>query len=74
MHIILPKYCSTGCTDKHFPDKPGLIPGFTPLEEDIDKCFSELYDGGDDYRLFYRGKGQESIERDKRYFPDLSQV
>ena len=46
--------------------------GFTPLEEDRDKCISEVYDGGDDYRLFYRGKKLESIEKDKLYFPDLS--
>lgn len=46
--------------------------GFVPLTEDIDLCFCEAYDGGDDYRLFYRGEELESIERDRLYFPDLS--
>ena len=53
-------------------DKPRFMLGFTPLKEDHDKCISKIYDGGDDYRLFYRGKELESIERDKLYFPDLS--
>lgn len=35
-------------------------------------CISEVYDGGDDYRLFYRGKELEAIEQDRFYFPDLS--
>ncbi len=48
------------------------ILGFTPLDEDKIMCTSEVYDGADDYRLFYRGKKLESIERDKLYFPDLS--
>ncbi|MCR5324123.1 MAG: GNAT family N-acetyltransferase [Lachnospiraceae bacterium] len=46
--------------------------GFTPHDADLEVCISEVYDGGDDYRLFYRGKELESIERDKLYFPDLS--
>ena len=46
--------------------------GFTPLDEDKDICVPELYDGGEDYRFFFRGKALESIERDKLYFPDLS--
>ena len=46
--------------------------GFTPLDEDKTMCISEEYDGADDYRLFYRGKELEAIERDKLYFPDLS--
>ena len=53
-------------------DKPRFMLGFTPLEEGKDKCISEVYDGGDDYRLFYMGKKLESIEQDKLYFPDLS--
>ena len=48
------------------------ILGFTPLDEDRTLCTSAEYDGADDYRLFYRGKELESIERDKLYFPDLS--
>ena len=46
--------------------------GFTPHDADMKICISEVYDGGDDYRLFYRGKELESIEQDKLYFPDLS--
>ncbi|MBR1441788.1 MAG: GNAT family N-acetyltransferase [Lachnospiraceae bacterium] len=53
-------------------DKPCLMLGFTPLEEDRDKCISEVYDGADDYRLFYRGENLKAIEQDKLYFPDLS--
>ncbi len=49
-----------------------LMLGFTPLEEDRDKCISEVYDGADDYRLFYRGEKMKAIEQDKLYFPDLS--
>lgn len=46
--------------------------GYTPLAEDLDLCTSELYDGSDDYRLFYKGRELESIERDRLYFPELS--
>ena len=46
--------------------------GFTPHDEDMNICISEVYDGGSDYKLFYRGKELESIEQDKLYFPDLS--
>ena len=46
--------------------------GFTPLDEDKEKCISEVYDGGDDYRLFYMGEALRSIEQEKLYFPDLS--
>lgn len=46
--------------------------GFTPSDDDKDICISEVYDGGEDYRLFYRGKELEVIEQDKLYFPDLS--
>ena len=46
--------------------------GFVPLGEDNDLCECSLYDGADDYRLFYRGAELEAIERDKLYFPDLS--
>ncbi len=46
--------------------------GFTPHDADKKICTSERYDGGDDYRLFYRGKELESIELDRLYFPDLS--
>ena len=46
--------------------------GFVPLGEDKALCDCSLYDGADDYRLFYRGAELEAIERDKLYFPDLS--
>ena len=46
--------------------------GFVPSGEDNDLCECSLYDGADDYRLFYRGAELEAIERDKLYFPDLS--
>ena len=46
--------------------------GFTPLDEDLYLCTSELYDGADDYRLFYKGEALEAIEKDKLYFPELS--
>ena len=54
-----------------FEDHRCLL-GFTPLDEDKTMCISEEYDGADDYRLFYRGRELESVERDRLYFPDLS--
>ena len=46
--------------------------GFVPQDRDKALCTSEIYDGADDYRLFYKGEKLESIERDRLYFPDLS--
>lgn len=46
--------------------------GFVPLNEDKELCDCSLYDGEDDYRLFYRGDELEAIKRDKLYFPELS--
>ena len=46
--------------------------GFVPRAEEREMCTAEIYDGGDDYRLFCRGKKLEDIERDRLYFPDLS--
>lgn len=46
--------------------------GFTPHEEDKNLCVSEVFDGEDDYRMFYRGKEIEAIEREELYFPELS--
>lgn len=46
--------------------------GFTPRQEERDLFEIDLYNGGDDYRLFYRGSGLESIEQEKLYFPALS--
>ena len=53
-------------------DDKRLMLGFTPCEEDMNICDCEVYDGADDYRLFYMGKELETIERDKLYFPELS--
>lgn len=49
-----------------------LMLGFAPLAEDRALFEAELYDGGEDYRLFYRGAQLESIEKEKLYFPQLS--
>ena len=46
--------------------------GFTPLLEDTGMCVAERYDGGEDYRLFYRGSELECVEKQKLYFPELS--
>ena len=46
--------------------------GFTPCKEDEFMCGSEIYDGADDYRLFYKGRDLESIETEKLYFPEFS--
>lgn len=46
--------------------------GFTPLNCDMDKVVTNLYDGGEDYRLFYMGDDLKIIEEEKLYFPDLS--
>ena len=53
-------------------DKNKCILGFTPKDEDKDKCICEEYDGADDYRLFYMGEELEAIHKEKMYFPDLS--
>jgi len=54
------------------PGDHGCRLGFVPHDADMEICICEVYDGGDDYRLFYRGEELESIQRDKLYFPDLS--
>ena len=54
------------------PEDNKLRLGFTPLEEDMYLCTSEIYDGADDYRLFYRGDALLQVEKDKLYFPELS--
>lgn len=46
--------------------------GFVPLVEEQYICDCEIYDGEEDYRLFYRGSKLASVEHDKLYFPDLS--
>lgn len=46
--------------------------GFTPLMNDKGLCECTVFDGGDDYRLFYLGNRLESIENDRLFFPSLS--
>lgn len=49
-----------------------LALGFAPLKQDAGLFGAELYDGADDYRLFYRGDRLRGIERDGLFFPLLS--
>lgn len=53
-------------------DYDRLMLGFAPLEEERELFTAEVYDGGDDYRLFYLGEQLESVEMEKLYFPQLS--
>lgn len=46
--------------------------GFSPCAEDADLFEASVYDGEDDYRLFFRGRELERIEKDKLFFPLLS--
>ena len=49
--------------------------GFTPRENETDLFETVPFDGGDDYRLFCRGRGLESIEKEKLYFhPNLRSI
>ena len=49
-----------------------LVLGFAPLPEDAPLFECALFDGGDNYRLFYLGSGLESIYTEKLMFPELS--
>lgn len=49
-----------------------MILGFTPCLEELDLFESQLYDGGDDYRLFYYGENLKKIETEKLYFLQFS--
>jgi hypothetical protein len=53
-----------------------LVGGSEPLAKDYvcpDGCVCfQIYNGSDDYRLFYLGQELKSIEQDKLYFPELS--
>ncbi|MGN0292803.1 MAG: GNAT family N-acetyltransferase [Lachnospiraceae bacterium] len=49
-----------------------LTSGFAPCDGDAYLFDTAVYDGGEDYRLFYRGKALESIEKEKLFFPLLS--
>lgn len=46
--------------------------GFTPRGNEADLFTASVFDGGEDYRLFYRGSKLESIEKEKLYFPEFS--
>ena len=46
--------------------------GFSPLPEDASLFKAAPFDGGEKYRLFYRGEDLESIQRERLYFPLLS--
>ncbi|MBE5968248.1 MAG: GNAT family N-acetyltransferase [Lachnospiraceae bacterium] len=49
-----------------------MILGFAPCIEDADLLDAQLYDGKDDYRLFYYGEELERIETEKLFFPVFS--
>lgn len=49
-----------------------LLLGFSPCREDKNLFDAAPFDGEDDYRLFYRGKALERIEKEKLFFPLLS--
>lgn len=46
--------------------------GFTPCAGDAGMFEAYVYDGGEDYRMFYRGKELESIKKEKLFFPQMS--
>lgn len=52
-------------------ETPTVI-GFTPRLEDADACVREPWDGGDDYRLYGRGRVLEEIAANRLCFPALS--
>lgn len=52
-------------------EMPTVI-GFTPRPEDADACVREPWDGGDDYRLYGRGRVLEEIAANRLCFPALS--
>lgn len=54
------------------PDYSSLKLGFSPLARDAAMFDAAAFDGGEDYRFFYRGNGPESIEKERLFFPQLS--
>lgn len=52
-------------------ETPTVI-GFTPGPEEADACVREPWDGGDDYRLYGRGRVLEEIAANRLCFPALS--
>lgn len=53
-------------------DYDRLMLGFAPKEADAGLFDAELYDGADDYRLFYLGEKLAEIETEKLFFPVFS--
>lgn len=49
-----------------------IVMGFTPRAEDAGVCVCEPWDGGDDYRLYGRGRVLEEIAANRLCFPALS--
>ncbi len=58
-----------GAIDLEYAD---LKLGFTPSKDETYLFECARYDGGNDYRLFCRGRQLDSIEKEKLYFPVLS--
>lgn len=54
------------------PKADALTLGFTPLAQDADPFDLTPFDGGEDYRLFYRGDALAAIAQHKLLFPALS--
>ena len=52
-------------------ETPTVI-GFTPRSEDADACVRKMWDGGDDYQLYGRGRVLEEIAANRLCFPALS--
>lgn len=50
----------------------GLVLGFTPRPEDATPFTPEPFDGGEDYRLFYKGDALAAVSRERLFFPLLS--
>lgn len=49
-----------------------LTLGFAPCGEDAALFTASPFDGGEDYRFFFRGEQLKSIEEERLYFPELS--
>lgn len=49
-----------------------IVLGFTPCMEDAHLFESQIYDGEDDYRLFFYGEELKKMETERLYFPEFS--
>lgn len=71
--VISPKYISLEEIICEIPvGGKELKLGFTPRGNEADLFEASVFDGGEDYRLLYRGSKLESIEKEKLYFPVFS--